>query len=173
MNSLRTLSIAMAAATLFINPTHAQPQGGLTREQVKAELAEAIRSGELRAVGEFHLRLRDLHPGRYAPAPAGPAPKTRQQVRLELEQARADGTLIEAGELGLPRAEIAPHLFGARPPLFGKTRDEVKAELALARRLGDVAGGEDSRTLAEIYPEVYAPARAEHLAATRARTAKR
>ncbi|WP_425258813.1 DUF4148 domain-containing protein [Rubrivivax sp. RP6-9] len=166
MNSLRTLSIALAAATLFGNPALSQ-EGGLTREQVRAELAEARRNGDLRTGGETGLRMRDKFPGLYPAEPAAPAPKSRQQVRRELEQARADGSMTLAGETGLTEAELAPHRFAARPALFAKTRDEVKAELATARRLGDMPAGEDSRTLAEAHPQAYAAVRAQHLAAAK------
>ena len=38
---------------------------GVTRKQVKAELAEAIRTGDIMAGGESSLKLNELHPNRY------------------------------------------------------------------------------------------------------------
>ena len=38
---------------------------GTTREQVKAELAEAIRTGDIMAGGESNLKLNEVYPNRY------------------------------------------------------------------------------------------------------------
>jgi len=39
---------------------------GKTREQVRAELAEAVRTGDILADGDQGLTLRELYPHRYA-----------------------------------------------------------------------------------------------------------
>ena len=39
---------------------------GATREQVKAELASAMASGDMLAPGDSGLKLNELHPARYA-----------------------------------------------------------------------------------------------------------
>jgi hypothetical protein len=168
MNTLRTLALAFAAASLSGAPAFGQG-AGLSRDQVKAELAEARRNGELRTGGEANLRLRDMHPDLYPAPAAAPAPKSRQQVRAELEEARATGSLIVPGDLGLTEYELAPHRFPARARVAGKTRAEVKAELAEAKLLGDIPVGEDGRTMAEIHPHLYAAVRAAHQAALKAR----
>ena len=46
----------------------AHADGGMTRAQAKAELAEAMRTGNMLAAGESGMTLRDLNPQRY-PAP--------------------------------------------------------------------------------------------------------
>ncbi|HEY5580195.1 MAG TPA: DUF4148 domain-containing protein [Rhodoferax sp.] len=38
---------------------------GVTREQVKAELAEAVRTGDIMAGEESGLKLNELYPNRY------------------------------------------------------------------------------------------------------------
>ena len=43
---------------------------GKTREQVKAELAEATRTGDIIAPGESGLKLNELYPQRYEQARA-------------------------------------------------------------------------------------------------------
>jgi hypothetical protein len=63
MNFIRTLGSLLLLAAFG---THANAQ--LTREQVKAELAEAIRTGDMPAGGESGLMLYEMYPERYAKA---------------------------------------------------------------------------------------------------------
>lgn len=49
--------------TLFAAAASAEP--GLTREQVKRELAEAIRTGDISPPGDSGLTLKQLYPDRY------------------------------------------------------------------------------------------------------------
>jgi hypothetical protein len=65
MNFTRTLGSLLLLAAFG---TTAQAQ--LTREQVKAELAEAIRLGDMPAGGESGLMLHEVYPARYAKARA-------------------------------------------------------------------------------------------------------
>ena len=66
-------------------------QQGKTREQVKAELAEAIRTGDLIAAGETGQRLNQLYPNRY-PQPVLAQGQSREDVRAGLvESRRANG----------------------------------------------------------------------------------
>jgi hypothetical protein len=63
MNIARTtISLVLLAAL----GTTAQAQSGLTREQVKAELADAIRTGDILAPGDSGLKLNEEFPQRYA-----------------------------------------------------------------------------------------------------------
>ena len=72
MSSSRALTFIVLAASMAAG---AHAQTGLTREQVKAELAEAIRTGDIIGSGESGLTLRELNPQRYANVqPMGPAP---------------------------------------------------------------------------------------------------
>ncbi len=52
------LAAALVASTSF---------AGVTREQVKAELAQAIRSGDITAGGEINLKLNEVYPGTIRP----------------------------------------------------------------------------------------------------------
>jgi Domain of unknown function (DUF4148) len=159
MNFTRTLGSLLLLAALG---THANAQ--LTREQVKAALAEAIRTGDMPVGGESDLELNQLYPDRY---PAKPAlvGKTREQVRAELAEAIRTGDMLADGESGLTRNQIDPGRYPAKPVSAGKTREQVKAELAEAIRTGDMpAGGESGLMLYEMYPQRYAKARGSNYA---------
>jgi ribosomal protein L30E len=159
MNFTRTLGSLLLLAAFG---THANAQ--LTREQVRAELAEAIRSGDMPVGGESDLKLNQLYPGRY-PAKAAAVGKTREQVRAELAEAIRRGDMVAGGESGLKLNEIDPGRYPAKTTYVGKTREQVKAELAEAIRTGDMpAGGESGLMLYEMYPERYAKARGSYYA---------
>lgn len=164
MNTTRTLSISLLLAALLGN---AAADGGLTREQVKSDLAEARRSGSISAGGEIGLPLNELYPRLYPnayPARLSAPSKSRALVQAELAEARRTGDIV-VGESGLRLNEISPNRYPAQPQFAGKTRDQVRAELAEARLLGDLqVGGEDSRTLAEAFPQRYAAVRAQRAA---------
>jgi hypothetical protein len=161
MNTTRTLSISLLLAALLGN---AAADGGLTREQVKSDLAEARRSGSISAGGEIGLPFNELYPRMY-PARVAATPKSRAQVQAELAEARRTGDVVAGGESGLRLNELSPSLYPVLPQFAGKTRDQVRAELAEARLLGDLqVGGEDSRTLAEAFPQRYAALRAQRAA---------
>jgi hypothetical protein len=168
MNTTRTLSLSLLLAALM---GHAAADGGLTREQVKADLAEARRTGSLSADGESGLPLSDLYPHLYPAHVAGPS-KSRAQVQAELAEARRTGDLVD-GLTGLKLNEVSPTLYPPVPQLARKSRNEVRAELAEAQLLGDMQMGEDSRTLAEINPQRYAAVRAQHAAQVQQLTAVR
>jgi hypothetical protein len=153
MNFTHTLG-SMLLLAAFGSTAQAQ----MTREQVKADLAEAIRTGDMLA-GESGLKLNEINPGRY---PARPvlAGKTREQVQAELAEAIRTGDMLAGGESGLKLNEINPDRYPAKTILAGKTREQVKAELAEAIRTGDMlASGESGLTLYEMFPDRYAKAR--------------
>jgi hypothetical protein len=159
MNTTRTLSISLLLAALLGNAA----ADGLTREQVKSDLAEARRSGSISAGGEIGLPLNELYPHMYPARLAAPS-KSRALVQAELAEARRTGDIV-VGESGLRLNEISPNRYPAQPQFAGKSRDQVRAELAEARLLGDLqVGGEDSRTLAEAFPQRYAAVRAQRAA---------
>lgn len=62
-----------------------------TREQVKAELADAIRTGDI-SYGETGQKLNELFPHQYPAKPAVQG-KTREQVKAELAEAMRNGQL--------------------------------------------------------------------------------
>lgn len=83
MNTIRFASIALAAT--FFGATGAMAQSTaapVTREEVKAELAEAIRTGEILSVGEIGLKMNELYPANY-PRQATQTKATRAQVKAE------------------------------------------------------------------------------------------
>ena len=85
-------AIALVLASGLIAGTPAL--AGVTREQVKAELAEAIRTGDMAAAGDRQGRkLNELYPSRY-PAKQVQASLTREQVNAELAQAIRSGDYI-------------------------------------------------------------------------------
>lgn len=150
LRSILTIGVIAAAG---ISPAIAQQQGK-TRAQVRAELAEATRTGQLLAPGESGLtqqQLRpDLHPG-IAMLPG----RSRQEVRDELAAAQRNGDLI-AGESSARLNEVHPGLYPHMAMARGKSREQARAELAEALRTGDIlAGGESSLTLRERFPASY------------------
>ncbi|MDP3168185.1 MAG: DUF4148 domain-containing protein [Hydrogenophaga sp.] len=66
-----------------------------TRAQVKAELAEAIRVGDIIADSERGLTAYQLNPSAYPARPSAMG-KTRAQVQDELAKAHMDGSLARA-----------------------------------------------------------------------------
>ncbi|HEX6704105.1 MAG TPA: DUF4148 domain-containing protein [Albitalea sp.] len=161
-----TLSLAMAG-TLFWSFAHAveatqwEPQSapqGKTRAEVKAELAEAQRMGDI-VMGNTGLTQRELFLGRYPARPAV-ASRPRDEVKAELAEAQRNGDLV-VGNTGATQREMFPARYPARPTVAGKTRDEVKAELAEAIRTGDIETGETGRTRREMFPGSYPRARAD------------
>ena len=94
------ITFALLALAATFAAASAQAQTGKTREEVKAELAEATRTGNIIANGEGEggLTLRELYPQRY-PAVATAPGLTRAQVLAELEGARRTGDLMADGDL--------------------------------------------------------------------------
>jgi hypothetical protein len=104
-----TFALALAAAT-----GGALSQGALTREQVKAELAEAIRTGDIVGNGHSGQKLNEMYPGRYPPKPVV-AGKTRAEVKAELAEALRTGDFIVNGETGLKANELSPGAYPMQP----------------------------------------------------------
>jgi Domain of unknown function (DUF4148) len=146
-----TLALLIAAVG-----TTAHADGAKTRDEVKAELAYAIRTGDIMHHGEISGKLNELFPSRY-PAKAAIAGKSRSDVDTELVQAQKNGDLIANGESGLRHNQMNPSGYPAAPVLAGKSRDQVKAELAEAVHTGDMpANGEAGVKLNEQNPRKYA-----------------
>jgi ribosomal protein L30E len=145
----RTITASLLLSVLSVGAI-AQPQ--ITREQVKAELQEAIRTGDI-IEGEGSLTRYERNPSAY-PARPVVVGKTRDQVKAELREAIRTGDIVDGYE-GLTRYERNPSAYPARTLVAGKTRDEVKAELAEAIRTGDIVFGESSLKLNEQQPGRY------------------
>ena len=168
------LKSALIILSLIAAPAFASDQAvSKTREQVQAELAHAMQSGDMLASGESGLTLKQLNPGAYPATASAQVTKSRDQVRDELEQAIRSGDIMVAGELGVKRNEL---MSGRYPIVAGKslkTREQVKNELARAIREGElVAVGEDGRKLNEIYPDRYHAAHHAAVAANLDESAK-
>jgi len=99
--NVKTLIAASAIALLGSQAAFAQDVGGKTREQVKAELAQARSAGRLDFAGQ-EVGL-PLTPSRSV--------KSRVQVRQELADARASGELQPGATYGFidaPQVQQAP-----------------------------------------------------------------
>jgi hypothetical protein len=173
-----TASIALAVAALVTG--HAQAADlGKTREQVRAELAQAQRTGDIAANknqgDEFSAangrKLNELFPAAYPAKPAVTG-KTREQVRAELAEAQRTGDIAAnkdqgdefSAANGRKLNELFPAAYPAKPVVAGKTREQVRAELAEAQRTGDIVATDNrgdeysasnGRKLNELYPNNY------------------
>jgi hypothetical protein len=155
--------VAIALSTLVAgHALAADPAAAKTREQVRAELAEAIRSGDMIADGATGQRYNQLAPHLYAQPVA--AAKSRAEVKAELAQAIRSGDLVADGATGQRFNEVSPAQYAAvraeapvaNVAVVGKTREQVKAELAEAIRNGDmVADGATGQTYSQLYPSRY------------------
>jgi hypothetical protein len=155
-------SLALVLVSVFTIGA-AQAQTPLTRDQVKAEFEEAVRTGDLLAPGDSGTKLNELYPNRY-PKAAPVGGKTRAEVVAELEAAIRSGEVIN-GELGLKENELHPERYPAKPVAAGKTREQVRVEYVEAVRTGDIiAPGDSGLKLNEMYPQRYAQARADDTA---------
>lgn len=159
MNIARTtISLVLLAAL----GTSVQAQSEMTRKQVKAELAEAIRTGDILAPGDSGLKLNELYPQRY-PHPTASPTVTRAQVKAELAEGIRTGDVLAGGDSGLKLSEEFPRRYPAAVVPPGKTRSEVRAELAEAIRTGDIVGNSElGLKLNEEFPRRYANVRALH-----------
>jgi predicted RNase H-like HicB family nuclease len=147
---LLPLMLAANAGPAFAQNTQ------LTRAEVKAELVEAIRTGDLLADGETGLKLNEINPSKYPSTPSQLG-KTRAQVRAELEEAIRTGDMLAVGDAGLKLNEVHPSKYPSKPAQVGKTRSQVQAELSEARRLG-LLNLSDSK-----YPVVYKPQQGDQI----------
>ena len=80
---------------------------------------------------------------------------THAQAKAQLEEARRNGDLIVAGELGLKQNELRPDLYPKHTAVPGKTRQQVKEELAQAIRNGEIPVGDIGEFAYELRPELY------------------
>lgn len=176
-----TASIALAITALLAG--HAQAADvGKTREQVRAELAQAQRTGDIVAntdAGSSEYmsgkgsKLSAAFPESYPQAQFA-SNKTREQVRAELAQAQRNGDIIantDAGSSeyrsgkGSKLSEAFPESYPAAQAVSSKTRDEVRAELTHAQRTGDIVANTDvgdnefvsgkGSKLSAVFPESY------------------
>ncbi|QBK05268.1 DUF4148 domain-containing protein [Hylemonella gracilis] len=163
---------AIALAALLATPAFADTDApAKTRAQVRAELAEAIRTGDILSNDDSNLKLNEQRPDLYAhPAVAS---KSRAQVLAELAQAVRSGDIVAAGsEDGLKLNEQRPDLY-PQVATTGKSRAEVRAELAEAVRSGDiVVGSEGNVTLNQLFPGFYTQKAAVRMQAAQAESTR-
>jgi Domain of unknown function (DUF4148) len=151
-------SLALVLASAFaVGAAHGQTP--LTREQVKAEYRDAVRTGDILAPGDSGLKLNEMYPDRYPKAAS--AGKTRAQVVAEFEAAVRSGDIIRSGDLGLKENELDPQRYPANAVVAGKTREQVREEYAEAVRTGDILEpGDSGLKMNEAFPQRYAKVRA-------------
>lgn len=89
--SILAASLVAFAANAALAADASAPK---TREQVKAELAEAIRTGEI-VNTESGQKMNEMFPSWYPAKPVTPVTqgKTREQVQSELTEAIRNGTM--------------------------------------------------------------------------------
>jgi len=156
--------VAIALSTLVAGHAFAADASvGKTREQVRAELIQAQRNGDLIADGETGARYKDLAPHLYAQPVA--VSKSRAEVKAELAEAIRTGDIVADGQTGAKANELFPAQYAqarAEQPAavtaaVGKTRAEVKAEVAQAIRTGDyVVDGQTGVKANELFSGQYA-----------------
>ena len=127
MTRTQISAIAIAFATLFAGQAMAASDAPITRAQVKAELAEAVHSGNV-IVGEDGALLNEVFPHNYAAQQTSQV--SRAQVKAELAEAIRSGNM-SVSESGVPLNKVFPHNY-AQQDVGHPTRAEIKAELAEA-----------------------------------------
>jgi hypothetical protein len=141
-NLRRNAAVFAIAAAAFAQVQAQATDAPRSRDQVRAELAEAQRNGELLTAGELALSTRDRQP-------ASGSGLSRAEVRAEVLRAQRSGTLVAAGESLDPYLTHTPQASPTQ--LAGKTRAQVKAEFAEAQRSGDLlVAGESALTQREV-----------------------
>jgi len=137
------VSFTVTLAALHLPAAAATPEAaGLSRSQVKAELAVARAAGGATAGGEVGPLAAEWTWTRPSAVSNRTPMLSRAQVRSEFLQAEARGELVR-GEHGLRDFESLPGSYPARPAPASRPRIEVKAEYAEARRLGRLVRGEE------------------------------
>ncbi len=107
MNRSYLSTIALAVAALTAGQAFAaNASSAKTREQVKAELTEAVRTGNIMANGDSGQMLNDGFPDRYPAKPVVQG-KTRAQVQAELAEAIRTGDIV-GDESGKKLNELYP-----------------------------------------------------------------
>ena len=105
---------AIATALIALSATQAfAADGPKTRDQVKAELAEAVRTGNVPADNESGLMLNQVRPDLF-PSQERTVGKTRAEVKAELNEAVRTGNIVADGESGKKLNELYPARYAAK-----------------------------------------------------------
>lgn len=107
------VALALAVAALSAGQVLAQDATLKTREQVRAELLQAQRNGDIVVNAESDQTARDMFPDR-CPQRAAVAGKTRAEVPAELAEARRTGDILAAGDSGKKLNELYPSRYPAK-----------------------------------------------------------
>ena len=99
-------AIALVLASSLIASTSF---ADVTREQVRVELAAAIRTGDILAGGDSGLKLNEMYPERYPPKQVR-AGLTREQVQAELTEAIRTGDNLVGGEISGKCRDVHPNM---------------------------------------------------------------
>lgn len=110
MKNARNSIIALALTALSAGSVFAADMTPKTRDQVRAELAQAQRDGTLIADGQTGATFRQQFPGSYM-QPAATSSASRDQVRTELMEAQRNGTLIADGQTGATFRDLYPQRY--------------------------------------------------------------
>lgn len=127
MKRTQLSAIAIAFSTLFAGQAMASDTAPITREQVKAEIVQAVNNGYNVVTESGHL-AKDIFSSNY------PTPQveslTREQVRAELTETIASSNVI-ASESGQRANQVFSSNY-TQEASAGKSREEVRQELAEA-----------------------------------------
>jgi hypothetical protein len=118
MFKIQALAGPLLAALAIGALAQSLPPVGKTREQVKAELAEAQRTGDI-VWGETGQKLNEIYPDRYPKKVTQPS-ETRAEVKAELAQAIKDGDL-PMGDLDQTDRELMPNRYPPQPMPPGRS----------------------------------------------------
>lgn len=113
MNRTTLFAFTFAIATLSAgHAMAADPVGAKTREQVRAELIEAQRTGDFYPDGATNQKAYELFPQLYSNKSTVPA-KTREQVYAEMVQAQRNGDIPAPDESGKKLNELYPQRYNS------------------------------------------------------------
>ena len=136
--TLSVLSLSLAALVAG-NAFAADASAPKTRDQVRAELLQAQRTGDILAQGDSGKLLNELYPSQY-PAKVVAQGKTREQVQAELVEAQRTGNIMAQGNSGKLLNEVYPSQYPAKAVAQGATRAQVVAELEHSQHSGNDFG---------------------------------
>lgn len=137
MNTKLRTTVSILALAVAAGPVFSQDAAtAKTREQVRAELLEAQRTGDVMADGESGMKLNELYPRNFqSSVNANAQSRARTEVRAELLEAQRRGELMSFGDSESAFTQRYP---GRASGASGLTRAEVKAQVLEAQRRGEL-----------------------------------